>query len=191
MRFLFCKLPSDDAKSIEHIVPESLGNIRGNRRYLLPRGAICDSCNNYFAREVEGPLLSHQSFRNLRAWHQVPNKKGRLPRLLGTHLGTDIPIGLRVAKAGDKFTFGPYSIAAERDADSERLRKHISDKPNDAAFAFLIGDHPPKKSMSRFLAKMALEAHWSRFYPDNIDRFIDEPLLRSNPQLGPSRRQLR
>jgi hypothetical protein len=98
-----------------------------------------------------------------------------MPRLLGTHLGTEIPIGLRVAKEGDKYTFGPYSIAAERDADYERLIKHISDNPDDTAFGFIIGDQPPPKLMSRFLAKMALEAHWIRFYPNDIDTFIDEP----------------
>jgi hypothetical protein len=29
--------------------------------------------------------------------------------------------------------------------------------------------------MSRFLAKMAIEAHWLRFHPDYIERFLDEP----------------
>jgi len=61
MRCLFCKCPSDDATSVEHIVPESLGN----RRHILPRGAICDRCNNYFSREVEraAPITSvHEKF---------------------------------------------------------------------------------------------------------------------------------
>lgn len=175
MRCLFCKRPSDDAKSIEHIVPESLGNIRGNERYQLPRGAVCDGCNNYFAREVEGPLLAHQSFRNLRAWYQVPTKKGRLPRLLGTHIGTDIPIGLRKAKEGDEFTFGPYSIVPERNSDRDKLYRDIRSNPNSSAFGFIIGESPPARLMSRFLAKMAVEAHWIRFHPENTEKFIDEP----------------
>lgn len=173
MRCIFCKRQSDNAKSIEHIVPESLGNIRGNERYLLPRGAICDECNNYFAREVEGPLLSHRSFRNLRAWYQVPSKKGRLPRLLGTHIGTDIPIGLRKAEEGDEFAFGPYSVVPEKQSDRDNLFREIASNPN-TAFGFILGDSPPTKLMSRFLAKMAVEAHWIRFYPDYIDGFIDE-----------------
>jgi len=175
MRCLFCKCQSDTAKSIEHIVPESLGNIRGNERYLLPRGAICDDCNNYFAREVEGPLLAHRSFRNLRAWYQVPSKKGRFPRLLGTHLSTDIKIGLRVAKEKDRLRFGPYSVVSEKSLDQKKLSAEMNSSPQDIGFGFILGDRPPKKLMSRFLAKMALEAHWRRFEPDAIERLIDEP----------------
>lgn len=174
MRCLFCKRPSDGARSIEHIVPESLGNVRGNERYLLPRGAVCDGCNNYFAREVEGPLLSHRSFRNLRAWYQVPNKKGQMPKLAGTHFGTDIEIGLRVAKADDQLTFGPYSVTPERASDQKRLIESLSFDANKTGFGFILGEAPPPTLMSRFLAKMALEAHWRAFQPDATDRFIDE-----------------
>jgi len=175
MRCLFCKRPSDGAKSIEHIVPESLGNVRGNRRYELPRGVICDGCNNYFSREIEGPLLSHRSFRNVRAWYQVPTKKNRLPALLGTHIGTDIEIGLRVAKETDELRFGPYAIAAERASDTDRVVRDVLSNPAEAGFGFILGEEPPPKLMSRFLAKMALEAHWIRFHPDLIDTLIDDP----------------
>jgi hypothetical protein len=175
MRCLFCKQPSDGARSLEHIVPESLGNVRGNERYLLPRGAVCDTCNNYFAREVEGPLLSHPSFRNIRAWYQVPTKKGQFPKLVGTHFGTGIEIGLRVAKAEDQLTFGPYAVAPERDSEREQLVKSLSLNPNETGFGFILGETPPPTLMSRFLAKMALEAHWRAFHPDAIDQFIDEP----------------
>jgi hypothetical protein len=169
MRCLFCKLSSDDAKSIEHIVPESLGNTR----HFLPRGAVCDRCNNYFARKIEGPLLSHPSFRNLRAWYQIPTKGKKLPTLLGIQFGTDINVSLRVASDTDKIRIGPYSVAPERASDRSALLRGLSS--DEMGFAFILGDPPPEKEMSRLLAKMALEAHWHRFYPDKIERFIDEP----------------
>ena len=49
MRCLFCKQDSSNTKSVEHIIPESLGN----KTLILPRGYVCDKCNNYFAIKVE------------------------------------------------------------------------------------------------------------------------------------------
>lgn len=45
MRCIFC-CSKQSAKSVEHIVPESLGN----KHYVLNKGAICDSCNNLFSK---------------------------------------------------------------------------------------------------------------------------------------------
>jgi hypothetical protein len=98
-----------------------------------------------------------------------------MPKLVGTHFGTDIEIGLRVAKAEDKFTFGPYSVTPERDSDRKHLFESLSANPNDTGFGFILDETPPPILMSRFLAKMALEAHWRAFHPDAIDQFIDEP----------------
>lgn len=87
MRCLFCKLPSDAATSVEHVIPQSLGN----SQVILPRGMICDPCNNYIARKIEQPLLAHESFRNLRAWYRIPNKRGRHPSLYGVIPGIEPP----------------------------------------------------------------------------------------------------
>jgi hypothetical protein len=53
MRCIFCKNDSSNSKSVEHIIPESLGNTTRT----LPKGVVCDTCNNYFARKVEKPFL--------------------------------------------------------------------------------------------------------------------------------------
>src|SRR6267154_1084155 len=53
VRCIFCKQNSALSRSVEHIVPESLGNTQ----HILPIGVVCDACNNYLAREVEKPLL--------------------------------------------------------------------------------------------------------------------------------------
>ena len=152
MRCLFCKCPSDSAKSVEHIIPESLGNRR------------------------QGPVLSHGSFRNPRAWYQEPTKKGRVSSLLGTHLGSGIEVGLRVSSDAD-YTIGPYGIIAERKSDRERLLANIAndERYGGLGFAFVLQEDPPQREMSRLLAKMALETVYLRLSKDPtlIERLIE------------------
>lgn len=75
MRCIFCKQDSSGSVSVEHIVPESLGNTQ----HVLPVGVVCDACNQYFARKVERQLLESPMFRLLRSNMAVPNKRGRIP----------------------------------------------------------------------------------------------------------------
>jgi hypothetical protein len=73
-RCLFCLEDSTSSVSVEHIVPESLGNTTT----VLPRGFVCDKCNNYFARKVEGPFLNSPAMLALRHLEAVGNKRGRI-----------------------------------------------------------------------------------------------------------------
>jgi len=73
-RCIFCKKNSDNSKSIEHIIPESLGNVE----HVLPKGIVCDSCNNYFSIKIERTLLDKLYFKNLRHRNFIKTKKGRL-----------------------------------------------------------------------------------------------------------------
>lgn len=75
MRCIFCKLNSDASKSIEHIIPESLGN----KSHTLPKGMVCDKCNNYFAVKIESRVLANPYFKSLRHRNEILTKKGRLP----------------------------------------------------------------------------------------------------------------
>ncbi|MCZ8293407.1 MAG: hypothetical protein O9312_07815 [Hylemonella sp.] len=75
MRCIFCKSDSGSSCSVEHIIPESIGNTN----HTLPKGAVCDACNQYFARKVERPLLESSLFRHLRAGMGIANKRGRVP----------------------------------------------------------------------------------------------------------------
>lgn len=78
-------------------MPESIGN----RRRTLPASVVCDACNNYFARKVEQPILNHSWMRNLRAWQQVPNKKGTYPSIVGHIAITNVRINMRRGPAGN------------------------------------------------------------------------------------------
>lgn len=75
MRCIFCKRESSTSRSVEHIIPESLGNVE----HVLPVGAVCDGCNQYFARKVERQILASPMFQLLRANMAIPNKRGRVP----------------------------------------------------------------------------------------------------------------
>jgi hypothetical protein len=71
MKCMFCDNDSD-AKSIEHIVPESFGNTF----YMLPKGVVCDDCNNGFSG-FEGKALTNSVFAMERARLGVVTKKGK------------------------------------------------------------------------------------------------------------------
>ncbi|HBG41809.1 MAG TPA: hypothetical protein DDW85_10450 [Porphyromonadaceae bacterium] len=73
MNCIFCHNNSDNSKSIEHIVPESLGN----KHTVLWRGAVCDKCNNYFATKIEKELLQQPYFVSARRRNIIKTKKGR------------------------------------------------------------------------------------------------------------------
>ena len=77
MRCIFCKCDSATSRSVEHVIPESLGNTE----HVLGAGVVCDGCNNYFASKVEGPLLSDPYFREQYSLAGILSKKGNLPRV--------------------------------------------------------------------------------------------------------------
>ena len=51
-RCIFCEADADASASVEHIIPSHWA-IRN--MYFAP-ASVCDTCNNYFARKIEGPL---------------------------------------------------------------------------------------------------------------------------------------
>jgi HNH endonuclease len=168
LRCIFCKQPSHTSTSVEHIVPHSLGN----RLAILPRGVVCDRCNNYFSRKIEQPLLADRSFRNLRAWYQIPNKRGRAPSLHGFLAGTEVEIGLRLKE-------GRVDIQTERKGQADEFLNYLRDDEwaqRPSALLFERTMDPPKTLMSRLLAKMALESLSLRFLHDSklIDHLIED-----------------
>ena len=68
---IFCD-KKNNANSIEHIVPESFGN----KLYILPKGTVCDACNNRFSN-FEGKALTNSVFAMERARLGVVTKKGK------------------------------------------------------------------------------------------------------------------
>jgi hypothetical protein len=67
---IFCD-KGNNAKSIEHIVPESLGN----QDYIMPKHSVCDGCNTRFSK-FEDKALTNTVLVMERARKGVVTKKG-------------------------------------------------------------------------------------------------------------------
>ncbi|MFI1739526.1 HNH endonuclease [Streptomyces sioyaensis] len=166
MLCLFCKKESGGSRSVEHIVPESLGNTTGT----LPPGVVCDKCNNYFALKVEKPLLEDPAIVSLRFHQAVPSKKRRIPPLSGI-VGPGFPV--TVYRHFDGPTAGVIDIATEAFqwmAGSEG--KTVLSLPNPS-------DEWNEVLVSRFMAKAALESMASRLLdsPEGLSSLVDEVQL--------------
>ena len=174
MNCIFCKQISDDSKSIEHILPESLGN----KQHILNKGIVCDTCNNYFATKIEKVVLEKPYFKNVRYRNFITTKKDRL-----------VP---------DKTLF-PYKTGGwvdmwldEKGFIFDPKDSHIIDQIKDGTFNKIIIpiiDHPEEKDyeVSRLLAKVALEFLTYRIVHD--EEWIQEII--NNTQLDPIRNHAR
>jgi len=174
MRCLFCKVDTSTSKSVEHIIPESLGNTR----HVLRKGIVCDGCNNYFSREVERPFLESQGIKTLRFHQALESKKGRVPPLLGV-MWPGVPVS--VTRHLD-----PYgtSVAVPTEAWNRIARARGGTLILPMGFPL-----PIDAVISRFLAKVALESMADRLseHPEGLDYLCDErqlDLLRNHARRG-------
>lgn len=142
MRCIFCKKCSCDSKSVEHIIPESLGN----KHNVLPKGVVCDECNNYFAIKIEKPVLNMPYFRSLRARQMIENKKGKIPPF----------VGYTAKKEGIDINFSTKKIinVTVNDEKSWNTIQHHHELYMPLIF------EPPRDNiyLSKFLGLIALEA---------------------------------
>jgi len=163
MRCIFCKEDSSSSKSIEHIVPESLGN----KSYTLSQGIVCDKCNNYFASKVEKKFLEAGAIKSLRFREGVPSKKGRIP----TQSGILLP----------NFPITVFKDSKDRqqrnylDASEEGLKSIMIENKGELVFP-LSEDAPEDIIVSRFLGKIAIEAIASRLqgHPEGLEYIVEE-----------------
>ncbi len=182
MRCIFCKSNSAESNSVEHIIPESLGNTK----HILPVGFVCDACNNYFSRKVEGPLLNSLYFRTLRSEQFVLSKRGRatqVPALLtpGPH-----PIQLAISPDTED---GAMSIIVPNEQDFDLVKRHTKSNGEGALYIPVCQDQPPLGIMGRFLAKVAVEALAYRLMHNtkNLNEMIDDEqinLIRDYARFG-------
>lgn len=141
--------------SVEHIIPESLGN----KDHILPRGIVCDKCNNYFARKIEKPLLDSDYFVHSRVSNFLPNKKGRVPSIEEVFLLA--PKAIRLALSRDK---EGNSLIYPMDEESEKgFIEHLQNHDR-GTFIYSVPTPADPYLVSRFLAKLGLEvlAHKAR-----------------------------
>lgn len=165
MRCIFCVAQTGPDEPIEHIVPESLGN----KTHVLRRGLVCGACNNYFASKVEKPFLELPSIVALRFHEAVPSKKRRVPPLKATVLP---------ARA---------SVEVHRDPDTGFMSVLVPTTHWDAVTT--AGESrlylpaatavEPSRTVSRFVAKVAVEAMAQRLDDQRLDAFIQDEQLKA------------
>ena len=148
MKCIWCKQHTDDSKSVEHILPESLGN----QSHTLPRGWVCDPCNNYLACKVEKPFLESYYGRAVRFEAGVPSKKGRIPPLTGIHLQSMLPVEIMKDK-GD----GALAISAMKEFDEPIWVRQVTQTQSGTLVLPMATEPPNDRTLSRFIAKVGLE----------------------------------
>lgn len=181
MKCLFCKQDSTSTKSVEHIVPESLGNTS----YILPLGYVCDKCNNYFAREVEKPFLELPEVKLLRFQESIPNKKKRMPTI-DAILNGSVPIKLK-RKISHNEVMNEVEVPAEA---FDILMKRSNTQMNIILPAFTNEvSFQNSPIFSRLLAKIALEALADKLkdVDNSLNDLIEDSqfdLIRNHARLG-------
>jgi hypothetical protein len=135
---------------------------------VLPPGIVCDSCNNYFARKIEEPLLGNRRIRHLRSRQLLKNKRGRIPGSDG--ILPDFPCEVRFWWNRDYLSVDPV----DPDLRERVFREIILGRVSKLVVA--PDEMPAEKLIARFLAKVSMEflaarvismEGWEEFVTDN------------------------
>lgn len=173
MRCIFCKCESSDSQKVEHIVPESLGNLSK----VLPIGVVCDSCNQYFGTKIEKPFFELEEIKTLRFEVVIPNKKNKVPpvscivnKTYPAKLHRDINrINCEVTS---KLEFSKAVREKIKLQDGQRVLIEYASLPASTTIE-------PTIEVSRLIAKIAVELlafHILRA-GENLDEFIDDEVF--------------
>lgn len=173
MRCIFCKT-QQQSKSIEHIIPESLGN----KEHILKNGVVCDKCNQYFALKIEKPVLEKPYFVSVRHRNFIENKKNKIPLEKGI-IGIDPKVFIDVNPLTNQRSIlveDPKTITGIQNGTIKHmfLPSNLSPPQNDS-------------DISRLIGKIALEALAHR--DGENEEWIDE--IVSHPELDPLRQYVR
>ncbi len=177
MNCIFCLQEASEAKSIEHIMPESLGN----KNHILPKGVVCDKCNNYFAIKIEKKVLEMDFFRSLRHRNGIQSKKRKIPNGIAEIPGSEKKIDVKFNIDGKDLEFNLDKESFEN-FKKGHFRKVIVRNLG-------ISDFPRNDQMiSRFLAKVALELMALRVLSSNRN---EQNIFAKEEALNPIRNYVR
>lgn len=168
MRCIFCKSPSDRSKSVEHIIPESLGN----DDHVLPTGWVCDSCNNYLSRKVEAPFMNSEYGKRARFEMKIPSRRRRIPIVSGFHPQSRTMVNLLHDGVGLSF------FAAEGE-DEAAFINTLRSQSHGSLWIPSSGDPELTYEIARFVGMIALEilAYRCLDITGWNDELVDKPEL--------------
>lgn len=164
MQCIFCHKDSGASKSVEHIIPESLGN----KHHFLPKGYVCDECNNYFAVKIERELLEQPYFKSMRFRNEILTKKGKLVKekmiFPGAMMACDVE--MQTTDSGRVVSFNDEGLfEAIKDGKTHTMLSPHYPEPDF-----------PSTNMSRFIAKCAYEFFLYNVGEENYDLCVKELL---------------
>lgn len=167
---IFCKQDSTNSQSVEHIIPESLGN----EELVLDKGVVCDKCNNYFSREIEDPVLNLDGFKQLRFYELIESKRGRIPNSDALFCGEKCDVHWQKVNGENCLMIG---------MSPETIYKFLKSPP-EMFFTrgFELNDKEHEYEISRFLLKIAIEYYVYLFLQsedsnsEDLNLEFDEPL---------------
>lgn len=161
MKCIFCKNNTDDCKSKEHVIPESLGNTD----YFLEKGWVCDKCNNYLSRKVEAPFLNSEYGKRSRFEMMVQSKRGRIPVVTGIHPGSRTSVDF--IYDGEMLSFCASDLKHEAN-----FIKNLQSHSHGSLYIPAAGNPSHSYETSRFIGMVALEVLAHKF--KNIDDWNEE-----------------
>ena len=164
MECIFCHKDSSSSKSIEHIIPESLGN----KHHVLLAGYVCDECNHYFAIKIEKELLAQPYFISMRFRNEILTKKGKLvkEKMIFPDALKSCEVTMQTTNDG--------LIASLEDKELYRLIK--SGKTRTMIAPYIPAPESPNTIMSRFLTKCAYEYFLYNMGEDKYNLCVQELL---------------
>ncbi len=169
MQCIFCHKDSSTSKSVEHIIPESLGN----KHHYLPKGYVCDKCNNYFSIKIEKELLAQPYFISMRSRNELLTKKG--------HFVKEKLFFPDVNRSGEVMMYTTEDGFIEVVINDEELYDLIeAGKTNTMIGLHIPEPEYPNTNMSRFLAKCAYEFFLYNVGKENFDSCVQELLGSEN-----------
>ena len=162
---IFCLTESDDFNTVEHIVPESLGNTDD-----IIKNAVCDKCQNYLGKEIENFVLSKTPFAFWRTLYGIRTKKGKDPCFDMT---------LDKKESGSISNYHPFSdsgvimhpghllneFIVATDINNDTILKQINSGQRNKFYQVMT----PKilVYIGRFLGKIALE-YWYKYFNEDV-----------------------
>ena len=164
MQCIFCHKDSSNSKSVEHIIPESLGN----KHHFLPKGYVCDKCNHYFAIKIENELLLQPYFVSTRFRNEILTKKGKLVKEKMMFPGAlkSVEAEMQTTDDGQVITF----------YDEDLFDRVEKGEVTEVMTLYIPEPDYPNKTMSRFLAKCAYEYFLYNMGKEKYDLCVQELL---------------
>jgi hypothetical protein len=138
--------------TVEHVIPESLGN-----KELVIKKEVCDSCQNYFGKEIENYILNKTPFGFWRVYYGIETKHGKYPSVDLSNPNTEKGILPECSPYHDNnvgFTAHDDGSTSVDIDDLEIVRDILDNKRSE--FKFVLS---PKHlvALGRFFGKIGIE----------------------------------